>query len=146
MNIEIKRIIIDEEHFTEANYPFTTKPNLSTIGSIIEISPQGPIISFMFDDSMRDLLGFNARTLFEDYNLSLNPVDISSFDKVFLECDNAQGMILKGKRSRVVHNFTMDDDPGYKYIEKFGGGVQWFMMETKDNISSICFKIKNENN
>ena len=42
-------------------------------------------------------------------------------------------------------NFTMNVDPGYKYIEKFHGGVQWFMMESKDIISSICFKLKNEN-
>ena len=62
---EIKRIIIDEEHYTEANYPFKIKPNFSTLGSIVEISPQGPIISFMFDDSIRDLLGLNARTLHE---------------------------------------------------------------------------------
>ena len=40
----------------------------------------------------------------------------------------------------------MDVDPGYKYIEKSRGGVQWYMMESKDNISSICFKLKNENN
>ena len=32
--------------------------------------------------------------------------------------------------------------PGYKYIEKFPGGVQWYMMESKDLISSICFKLK----
>ena len=40
----------------------------------------------------------------------------------------------------------MDVDPGYKYIEKFRSGVQWYMMESKDNISSICFKLKDENN
>ena len=39
----------------------------------------------------------------------------------------------------------MDVNPGYKYIEKFRGGVQWYMMESKDNISSFSFKIKNEN-
>ena len=60
---ELKKIIIDEEYYTEANYPFKIKPNFSTLGSIIEISPQGPIISFMFNDSIRDLLGFNARTI-----------------------------------------------------------------------------------
>ena len=54
-------------------------------------------------------------------------------------------MIFKGKRSGIIHNFTMDVDPGYKYIEKFRGGVQWYMMETKDFISSINFKLKNEN-
>ena len=42
------------------------KPNFSTLGSIIEISPQGPILSFMFDDSIKDLLGYNARTLYEE--------------------------------------------------------------------------------
>ena len=40
----------------------------------------------------------------------------------------------------------MDVDPGYEYIEKFRGGVQWYMAETKDFISSISFKLKNENN
>ena len=64
---ELKRINISENRFTEANYPFKIKPNFSTLGSIIEISPQGPIICFMFDDSMRDLLGFNAKTLNEEF-------------------------------------------------------------------------------
>ena len=40
----------------------------------------------------------------------------------------------------------MDVDPGYKYIEKSHGGVQWYMMESKDKISSISFKLKSENN
>ena len=39
----------------------------------------------------------------------------------------------------------MDVDPVYKYIEKFRGSVQWYMTESKDVISSICFKLKNEN-
>ena len=54
-------------------------------------------------------------------------------------------MSFKGKRTGIVHNFTMDVDPGYKYIEKFHGGIQWYMMETNDQISSFCFKLKNEN-
>ena len=100
----------------------------------------------MFNDSIRDFLGFNARTLHEEYTPSNNPVDILSFDNIFLECDIAQGMIFKGKRSGIIHNFTMDVDPGYKYIEKFRGGVLYYMMQSKDIISSICFKLKNENN
>ena len=146
LNNEIKRIIIDEGYYTETNYPFTIKPNLSTLGSIIEISPQGSIISFMFDDSIKDLLGFNTRTLYEEYTPSDHPVVILSFDNIFLECNIAQGMIFKGKRSGIIHNFTMDVDPGYKYIEKFRGGMQWYLMECKDIVSSICFKLKNENN
>ena len=41
-------------------------------------------------------------------------------------------------------NFTMQVSPGYKFINRFEGGVQWYMMESKDIISSISFKLKNE--
>ena len=30
-------------------------------------------------------------------------------------------------------------------LKKFRGGVQLYVMESKDIISSICFKLKNEN-
>ena len=100
----------------------------------------------MFDDSMKDLLGFHAITLYEEYNLSPNPVDIISFNKIFIETDIARGMIFRGKRSGIIMNFTMQVSPGYKFINRLEGGVQWYMMETKDVISSICFKLKNENN
>ena len=146
LNNEIKKIVSDEEHFTEANYPFTIKPNFSTLGSIIEISPQGPIIGFMFDDSIRDLLGFKAKTLYEVYNLSPNPVDIITIDKIFIETDICKGMTSRGKRSGIRMNYTMNLNPGYKYVERIHGGVQWFMMESEDVISSFSFELKSENN
>ena len=64
LKIEIKRINFEEGHFTEADYPFTIKPNFSTIGSIIEIFRQEPMISFLPDVSIRDPLGFNASTMY----------------------------------------------------------------------------------
>ena len=95
---------------------------------------------------MGDLLGFNKTTIYVEYNLSPIPVDILNFDNICLDRDIAQRMILNGKRSGINHNFTMDVDPGYKNPEKIRGGVQWYLMESKDNISSICFELKNENN
>ena len=68
---------------------------------------------------MGELLEFNKTTIYEEYNLSPNPVDILSFDNFFIETDIAKGMIFKGKRTGIIHNFTMDVDPGYKYSEKF---------------------------
>ena len=63
-----------------------------------------------------------------------------------LEPDIAQGLLFKGKRTGLFHNFTIDFDPGYKYIEKLRGGFQWYMMQSKDVVLSFCFKFKNENN
>ena len=146
LNDEIKRIIIKEVYFTEENYPFVIKPNFSTLGSIIEISRQEPLISSLADDCIKSLLGFNAVTLYEEYNLSPSPVDILSFDNIFLECDIAQRMIFRGKRSGIFLNFTIDVDPAHKCIGKFRGRVQCYMMGSKDFISSISFKLKNQNN
>ena len=145
LNDEIKSIIINDERFTEDTYPFAIKPNFSTLGSIIEISNEESAISFKASDSIGSLLRFNKRTIYDEYNLSDNPVDVLSFDNIFIETDIAQGMFFKGKRSSIIFNFTMDVNPGYKYIHKFHGGVQWYMMESKGTISSICFKLKNEN-
>ena len=58
LNNEIKRIIIEKEYFNEDTYPFTIKPNFSTLGSIIEII-QPSIIGFVFNDSIGNLLGFD---------------------------------------------------------------------------------------
>ena len=146
LNNEIKRIIIDESHYTEVDYPFFIKPDFNTLGSIIEISPPGSVISFVPNDSIGNLLGFSKTTIYEEYNISPNPVDIISFDNIFIECDIARGMIYQGKQSNIIHNWTMTVNPGYKYVEQFFGGITWYMMENKDIISSICFKLKNENN
>ena len=54
-------------------------------------------------------------------------------------------MTFKGKRSGINHNLTMVVDPGHKFIERFVGGITWYMMESKDVISSFGFKLKNEN-
>ena len=100
----------------------------------------------MFDDSIRKLLGFHETVLYKEYNLLTYPVDIRSFDNIFPETNIAQGMIFKGKRSGIIQKWTMTVDPGYKNVERFAGGISWYMMETKDVISSISYKLKSENN
>ena len=82
------------------------------MGGIIDISRQEPFISFLHDDSIRDLLEYNASTISEEYKLSPNPVDILTFDNIFLECDIAEGKNFKGKRSGIIHKLTMDVNPG----------------------------------
>ena len=98
LDTEIKRIFIDKGYYTEVEYPFEIKPNFSTLGSTIQIQPQGSIIGFVYTDTIGNLLGFNRTILWEDYNLSPNLFEILSFDNFFIPTDIAQGMIFKGKR------------------------------------------------
>ena len=39
----------------------------------------------------------------------------------------------------------MDAVPGYKNVEQFRGGVQWYLMECKDITSKVSFKLKTAN-
>ena len=94
LNNELRRVIIHEGHYTAVDYPCKIKPNFNTLGSIIEIHPQGPILAFVFDNSMSNLVGFNETLLYEKYNSSDYPVDILSFDNIFIQCDVAKGMIF----------------------------------------------------
>ena len=112
LNNENKRIIIEEGHFTEVDYPFTIKPKTASLSSISESSTQQPLFSFTPDDSIRDLFGFNAGTKYEEDILPSNPLDILSIDNIVLEIDIAQGMTFKGKRTGTIHNFTMHVGPG----------------------------------
>ena len=115
------------------------------MGSIIEIA-NGWEIDFTQNETIREVLGFKSKRISKEINNSDYPVDIISFDNIFIETDIALGMIINGKRTGVIHNFTMDVNPGDRYIEKFHSGIQWFMMEDKDFISNINFKLKNEHN
>ena len=40
-------------------------------------------------------------------------------------------------------NFATSVLPRYKFINRFEGGVQWYMMLSRDFNSSINFKLKN---
>ena len=54
-------------------------------------------------------------------------------------------MIFKGNQIGTNPNFTMNVDPGYKYIKNFRGGKQWYTIEPKEIVSNISFKLGNEN-
>ena len=63
LNNGIKRIIIEQEHYTESDYPLTIKPIFSTLGSINTNIHSRTSNHFRTLDSIRDLLGFNEATI-----------------------------------------------------------------------------------
>ena len=119
LNNEIKRAIIEEGQFAEANYPLAIKLNFSTLDSFKEIASNitGSQFFFTRNDGIRDLLGFKPVIIYEKYNLSEFPVDNLSFHNIFLENDFAHGLIFKSKRTGTVHIFTMDVNPGYNTLK-----------------------------
>ena len=62
--------------------------------------------------------------------------NVISLKEWFSEVKDVEYFIVLLRMSILVFNTLI----------KFRGGLQWSMMESKDIISSICFKLKNENN
>ena len=54
-------------------------------------------------------------------------------------------MSFERKRIGIKFNWSLTVNPGYKGVEKFHDGINWYMMENKDSNSSISFKLKIEN-
>ena len=63
---------------------------------------------------MRDLLGFKSRTLYDEYTLSPNPVDILRFDNNFIET-----VLLTDSFSAVK-----DQDTATDFIAVYNG-ISW---------------------
>ena len=62
-----KRNNIDGGNETVGDYPLTNKPTISMLASIIEIETgRGWQISFVQDDTLRDLLGYEPFVINED--------------------------------------------------------------------------------
>ena len=120
---EIKRIIFEKGYYNESTYPFKIKPNFKTLGSIVEILSPGPMISFVSDDSIGSLLGFSEILVWGKYILSDNPVDILSFDNIFIECKIAQGMIFQGERFIILRWMLIRDTNILKNLEVEYNGI-----------------------
>ena len=96
LNKEIKRFTIDEECFTKTIYPFTLKPNFSTLGSIIEISGQRALISLLPNDSKRDFWRFSETSLYEEYEDILSTVRFKlKIENKELESFNGQNVSFR---------------------------------------------------
>ena len=110
---------------------------MSTLAPTLEISSNitDNQLCFTTNDSIGDLSEIKPFVIHYEYNLSDNPVDILSFDNIFLETDSAQEMIFKRDGSGLIHNLPTDVDPGYIIFENFWGykmvsdGVKGFHIE-----------------
>ena len=72
--------------------------------------------------------------------LSGKPVDILSFDSIFLETDIGHGLIFKSKRSGITHKFTMIDIYIFKNISSKQGS------RLNNTHQSIAFNFGGNNN
>ena len=110
---KLKRYITVVGFITEEEYPFSIKASSSTLGSKFKNTPpRGWQISFVQNDTWRDLSGSEPNALHEEHDLSDNPVHILSLENIFLENDIATEMIFPTKRTGVNQSYSIEVHPG----------------------------------
>ncbi|KAL9966048.1 hypothetical protein ACROYT_G024059 [Oculina patagonica] len=91
-------------------------PNENTLKVIMELS-SGYVVDFTPDDSLRELLGFEATTYNTQTNESTNPVQIIPVNSILINVDVVEGSYVSGTPKPIIYSFFPNVGPGFKIIE-----------------------------
>lgn len=124
------------------NINITVKRNTSTLKCTILCDQE---INFEPEDSIADILGFNKKILEPNVeHQSDTIVHIFKMNSIRIECNITTNSYINNQRSRVIHEFYPDVDPGYKIME-IPKNVIYFPV-TVENIDRLEISIKDQNN
>ncbi len=118
INEYIQRIMRDNGHYNSKfdKYGITLEPNNSTLRSVLEIKAKYQI-DFTTPNSVRTVLGFNAKVYSSGYNESENIVNIISVNSLKVTSDIIGSSYSNGVTENIIYSFFPSVGPGYKIIE-----------------------------
>lgn len=92
-------------------------PNRSTLKTIIIIKPKYRV-SFETDNSLKDILGFNKKTLNAGSHGSDNMANILDVNTILVHLNIITGSYVNGTPNPVIYSFFPNVSPGYKIVER----------------------------
>ena len=92
------------------------------------------------------ILGFTPGWDYKHYNkyVSQKMVNLSSTNKIHLECDCIDGSIQDGLRQPILYSFVLDKKPGYKVFSK--PETIHYKKINKSVLNTITFYLEDDNN
>ena len=108
LNAEIKRLLGSDN--------IAVKPNLNTLKCILTIKGTYAI-DFNVKNSLRTLLGFDAKQYSKGVHTSENIVNILRVNSILVHTDIVTNSYIKGEMQPVIYNFFPNVSPGAKIIE-----------------------------
>ena len=106
-------------HFDRTNnHMFVTlSANDSTLRAVLEITNRQYQVDFNVNNSIRTVLGFNAKSYGSGYHESENIVNILSVNTILVEASCINGSFVNGVKKPIIYSFFPNAPPGYKIIE-----------------------------
>ena len=94
-------------------------PNLNTLQCILALKNDNIIVAFKVVNSLRSVLGFNARKFsgpgrFESENV----VNIMNVNSIMVHCDIIGGSRLNGEERPIIYSFFHNVGPGEKIVTR----------------------------
>jgi len=74
-------------------------------------------VDFNVNNSLRSVLGFEAKIYDQAYVESVKSVDIFSVNAIHVHADCISGSYIDGERKPVIYSFFPDVNPGYKIVQ-----------------------------
>jgi hypothetical protein len=134
----IQRIMKENGH----EHNLTLEPNNNTLKSVLEISPNCKV-DFTTSNSIRTVLGFNAKVYTAVYNESENIVNIMGLNNLRITSDIIGSSYSNGSTDNIIYSFFLSVGPGYKIIEVPVNLVH--LPITMSTISSMETKLVDQN-
>ena len=113
INDYIQKVL--KERGSSENF-ISIEPNNNMLKCVLHIAA-GYKVDFTTANSLRTVLGFNAKVYAEGYNKSENIVNIMSVSSLRVTNDLISGSYNNGEMSNIIYSFFPNAAPGYKIIE-----------------------------
>lgn len=98
---------------------FEIKANTNTLKCIVHIKSPNTKVVFNRDNTVRDILGFDAVVLDTvGEHEGSHAVNILKVNSILVNCDVIDGSYLNSSKTPVLYSFFPNVPPGYKIVEK----------------------------
>ena len=141
LNREIKRLV---EAGGDEDDPIVIRANFNTLKSRIIIADDYQV-DFDIDNSLRDLLGFEGKTLSAGLHEGKNQVDITNIHSILIKCSLVSSSYLNGKTSDIIYTFSPNKPPG-SLLSIQPNQLIYARISRTSEISAITMKVTNQDN
>lgn len=139
INEEIKNQINDEGDNDEF---VTLTANFNTSKTILRVNDNYKV-DFDIDDGLRDLLGYDGKTLSAGRHIGDKQINITNIHTVLIKCSLVSSSYLNGSTSDVIFNFSPNLPPG-SLLSVQPNQLLYIPISRTEQISSITMKVTNQ--
>ena len=115
INKEVQRQVVNKGGKKDA---ITLSPNLNTFKCIMTLVGDSIEADMRGENSIRSVLGFEAKIYKAKRNVSENIVDIMRVNSIFVHCDLIGSSYVNGMQQPICYSFFPNALPGTKIIER----------------------------